>query len=89
MNNDTKSNDIRHLASRAGFGFSPQTAMVTEGKNVKKVVRLIFDEAKTIQPFILVTTPSEPYKLMDKTNMTPEEIKKAKQDRQKEMRIEI
>jgi uncharacterized protein (DUF1800 family) len=89
MNTTMESADIRHLLSRAGFGFSPQNVLLVSSKSKKEVLDHIFDEAKTLQLFTEIPPPEEPAKTMNKTDITPEEVKKMNQEKQKQMRLEI
>jgi hypothetical protein len=89
MNSTMESDDVRHLLSRAGFGFSPQNGLLVRGKDKKKVLKHIFDESKKFQLFTEIPPPKEPVRIMDKTEMTPDEVKKMNQEKQKQMRQEI
>jgi uncharacterized protein (DUF1800 family) len=84
-----ESADVRHLLSRAGFGFSPQNALLVNGKDKKKVLKHILEESKKLQLFTEIAPPKEPVRIMDKTGMTPEEVRKMNQEKQKQMRQEI
>jgi len=89
MNSTMESADVRHLLSRAGFGFSPQNGLLVSGKDKKKVLKHIFDESKKLQLFTEIPPPKEPVRIMDKTEMIPDEVKKMNQEKQKQMRQEI
>ena len=41
MKSTMESADVRHLLSRAGFGFSPQNALLVSVKDKKKVLKHI------------------------------------------------
>ena len=84
-----ESADVRHLLSRAGFGFSPQNELLVSGKDKKKVLKHIFEESKKLQLFTEIPPPKEPVRIMDKPEMTPAEVRKMNQEKQKQMHQEI
>lgn len=88
MNTTIEYIDARHLLSRAGFGFSPQNALLAGGKDRKEILKQIFDESKKLQLFNEIPPPQVPARIMDKTELTPE-LRKMNQEKQKQMRQEI
>ncbi|HSZ26192.1 MAG TPA: DUF1800 domain-containing protein [Cytophagaceae bacterium] len=90
MQNIDSTNNLFHLVSRSGYGFSPLMYQKMKGKSRKELVTMIFKESESYTPFQIVKEPSENEKRpKEMSDMEREEYKKKQREMQKESRIKI